>query len=31
MFNSEMFFSNWATLGRTILVGGLAYVALILI
>lgn len=30
MFNSEMFFSNWATLGRTILVGGLAYVALIL-
>jgi uncharacterized membrane protein YcaP (DUF421 family) len=30
MFDSEMFFSNWDTLGRTIVVGGLAYVALIL-
>jgi uncharacterized membrane protein YcaP (DUF421 family) len=30
MLDSEMFFSSWATLGRTILIGGLAYIALIL-
>lgn len=30
MLDSEMFFSNWAALVRPILVGGLAYVALIL-
>jgi uncharacterized membrane protein YcaP (DUF421 family) len=30
MTNSEMFFSGWTALGRTLVVGGLAYCALVL-
>lgn len=30
MLDENIFFNNWATLGRTVLVGGLAYVALVL-